>query len=475
MDEKKEIRSLVIIRRFINPILFRAQLLFLIFAGCQKDTISPDDDFDPIPVPEYAQRSNGDALKGYDYLVYGDYISSGFPLDFFKANLGEGANLLNRSGINAEIPYSFTAVSASNGAQIVAPNCLQCHAQVLNDKFILGLGNHSSDFTADQSGTLAITDQLIKNQYGANSPEWIAYEPFSKASKVVAPYIITPVKGLNPADKLTAVLAYHRNPEDLSWRENPLYEIPSGIVPTDVPPLWNVSKKNALYYTGSGRGDHARLITAAELLTMPDSMKAAEVDKNFDDVYEFLKNLEPPSYPNSINEASADLGKIVFQDHCAQCHGTYGAVETYPNFIIKLDEIGTDPELAKANFAYENFLDWYNQSWFNSGTNAGFFEQTEGYIAPPLDGIWATAPYLHNGSVPDLLTLLDSEKRPKFWQKKSSYNLEIPGWDYIEFNEASGVNIYNTELFGLSNKGHNYGDELSETERMNLIEYLKTL
>ncbi len=463
MDEKKEIRSLINLSNLFNRLNLPIILFFFTLMGCQKESILPiDNTFSPIPIPEYNQRNGGDINEGYNYLVYGDYISSGFPLDFFKTNLGEGKNYLNRTGENATIPYSFTAVTASNGAKIVAPNCLQCHAQILNDKFILGLGNYGSDFTADQSGTLEITDQVIKNQYGENSLEWEAYEPFSKASKVVAPYIRTPVKGLNPADKLTAVLAYHRNPDDLTWREEPLYEIPSGIVPTDVPPLWNVAKKNALYYTGSGRGDHARLITAAELLTMPDSSKAGEVDKNFDDVYQFLLNLESPVYPESIDQEAATKGQLVFQDHCSQCHGSYGDDETYPNYIISLDEIGTDPELAKTNFAYEDFLNWYNQSWFNSGVNAGFFEQTEGYVAPPLDGVWATAPYLHNGSVPNLSTLLDSSKRPKFWQKKSTYNMKSPGWDYIEFNEASGVNIYNTELLGLNNGGHTFGDVLND-------------
>ena len=38
------------------------------------------------------------------------------------------------------------------------------------------------------------------------------------------------------------------------------------------------------------------------------------------------------------------------------------------------------------------------------------FEPFDGYIAPPLDGIWITAPYLHNGSVPDLETLLNSKE-----------------------------------------------------------------
>src|SRR5256885_8025425 len=40
-----------------------------------------------------------------------------------------------------------------------------------------------------------------------------------------------------------------------------------------------------------------------------------------------------------------------------------------------------------------------------------------GYIAPPLDGIWATAPFFHNGSVPTLEGVLDSTKRPAKWTR----------------------------------------------------------
>jgi hypothetical protein len=56
---------------------------------------------------------------------------------------------------------------------------------------------------------------------------------------------------------------------------------------------------------------------------------------------------------------------------------------------------------------------------------------TGGYIAPPLDGIWATAPYLHNGSVPDLATLLKSSSRPTYWLRSfddGDYDLTNVGW-----------------------------------------------
>ncbi|MEL6133964.1 MAG: hypothetical protein AAFR59_11425, partial [Bacteroidota bacterium] len=105
-------------------------------------------------------------------------------------------------------------------------------------------------------------------------------------------------------------------------------------------------------------------------------------------------------------------------------------------------------------------------------------EASYGYMAPPLDGIWATAPYLHNGSVPDLWSLLDSKARPTYWQRTAEsedYTLEKVGWNYTDRNNPRGKWTYDTTLPGSSNVGHYFGDTLSTSERWAMIEYLKTL
>ena len=99
-------------------------------------------------------------------------------------------------------------------------------------------------------------------------------------------------------------------------------------------------------------------------------------------------------------------------------------------------------------------------------------------MAPPLDGIWITAPYLHNGSVPTLDALLNSKSRPKYWTRdfdKPVYDYELIGWKYREETRPSGSATYNTELPGYGNYGHYFGDALSEADRKAVIEYLKTL
>ena len=249
-------------------------------------------------------------------------------------------------------------------------------------------------------------------------------------------------------------------------------------MPSDVPPWWHTSKKNALYYTGVGRGDHSRTIMAASILTLQEVAEAEAIDEHFPDVLAFLKTIESPTYPFTIDQTMANRGKTIFEDRCASCHGTYGDIETYPNLLVDLDVIETDPLLATSNYGYDSFLSSYNGSWFGQGENGAKLVATNGYVAPPLDGIWATAPYLHNGSVPTLEDLLNSEQRPTFWERtfdNSDLDVDKVGWNYTQPAAATGTTVYDTTLPGYGNQGHYYGDRLSTEERGDLIEYLKTL
>ncbi len=104
------------------------------------------------------------------------------------------------------------------------------------------------------------------------------------------------------------------------------------------------------------------------------------------------------------------------------------------------------------------------------------------YKARPLDGIWATAPYLHNGSVPNLDELFQpSAQRSKsfsigvrtFDPVRVGYLTNVPGFPRFNVNDANG-----NPIAGNSNTGHEgdqYGTNLQPDERRQLIEYLKSL
>lgn len=429
-------------------------------------------------IPPSPQR-DGDAEAGREYLLYGDYMDAGIPLEAYMAVVGpRPANVLERTGDNALLDFEVTAVNAPNGVRVVSQNCLKCHGGYVNGNFVLGLGAAHYDYTFDYSALEPATSAVIRQLYGEESPEWEAYDPFRKSGRVIGPYLVTEVFGVNPADKIWIVLSAHRDPHTLAWSEEPLMDIPEELVPTDVPPWWNLKKKHAMFYTGYGTGDFSRIMMASSLLTLNDSAHARRIDDRFNDVYAYLRTLEPPAWPWQTDAGLAAAGETVFRANCASCHGTYGEAAAYPNLFVSLDQVGTDPALAHSYLDHTGFVNWFNDGWFRQGPHGAELQPRAGYVAPPLDGIWASAPYLHNGSVPTLYGLLNSASRPVFWRRNFNsldYDREKVGWQYEVKSFKVDKKTYDTTLPGYGNGGHTYGDHLSGDQRLALLEYLKTL
>lgn len=451
-------------------------IAFISISSVQFTNIFKNDE--PQYIPASKQRS-GDPARGYEYLTTGDYLKSGIPYSFFFLGAPKDTNnFLNRTGYNKNLSHDFTAVKASNGELVVAPNCLQCHAQVFDGKLVVGLGNSFSDFTINRESTALIAEKFLQNLTGENAKKYDAAKNFLTAIKAISPKLITPIKGVNLADGLAALLVSHRDPQTLKWSDKNLITLPDEIIPTDVPAWWLLKKKHGMFYNGFGRGDFGRFLMASNLLTVTDSSEAAEVDSHISDVLAFINTLQPPAYPKQIDEKLASEGQVIFTASCSKCHGTYGPGGKYPNLLIPESIIKTDSALYTSNYSNPQFVDWFNKSWFTTGDHPAQLVPYQGYIAPPLDGIWVTAPYMHNGSVPNLEAMLDSKKRPKYWQRsftKPGYNYDIPGWNYEEKNAPGGSEVYNTTLKGFGNSGHYFGDKLSDNERRAVIEYLKTL
>ena len=98
-------------------------------------------------------------------------------------------------------------------------------------------------------------------------------------------------------------------------------------------------------------------------------------------------------------------------------------------------------------------------------------QSTGGYLAQPLVGIWARAPYFHNGAVPDLESVLDSTQRPVAYgsapdRARATYDPERVGWRYTvpdtvpSMATRSGRLVYDTARPGLANTGHTFGDDV---------------
>jgi hypothetical protein len=104
------------------------------------------------------------------------------------------------------------------------------------------------------------------------------------------------------------------------------------------------------------------------------------------------------------------------------------------------------------------------------------------YKGRPLDGIWATAPYLHNGSVPNLTELLTApeNRKPWFCVGDGQYDPENVGYKTYygsakQCPPGTRTQMVDTSRTGSSNLGHSYGTTLTATEKRRLIEYLKSL
>ncbi|MFP5040178.1 hypothetical protein [Parasediminibacterium sp. JCM 36343] len=432
----------------------------------------------PVPIPPSEQRS-GNAAKGYDYLTTGDYLKSGVPYSYYKLfNAKDTSNYLHRTGKNALVPFGFNVVNAPNNVVVVVPTCLQCHAQVFDGQLVMGLGNTFQDFTHIGQANNPVTNFGARVMATFTPKQYEAALPIFNSFDAVLPEIETEVKGVNSADRLAAVLVAHRDPQTLEWQSKPILDIPKGVIPTDVPAWWLLKKKNAMFYNGFGRGDFAKFLMLSNILTVKDTSEAREVNSHFGDVLAYLKTINPPKYPKAIDQTLANEGEEIFINNCSRCHGTYGENSYYPNLLIPASIIKTDSLLYKGNQQNPQFIQWFNKSWFAQGQNPARLQPFNGYIAPPLDGVWVTAPYLHNGSVPTLEALLNSKERPVYWKRdfnRPQYDYENLGWVYETPTSPKKKTVYNTTLPGYGNSGHTFGDKLTMEERKALIEYLKML
>lgn len=433
------------------------------------------------PIPAETQRP-GDPAKGYDALVNEGYVSCGIPYTAYSKAFSpapEALRLPGRTGHNAEMPYYQTDFVTKSGVEVVTLNCLACHATTLQGKVVVGLGDTSRDFTVDQSKNAGLAGALL-----SDPTEKMEFQKWLERFQAIGPYTTTTTIGVNPADNLAAALFAHRDPATLAWSATPLLELPpTYVLPVNVPPWWHMAKKNAMFYVGAGRGDHARIMMTASTLCTDSVAEAQEIDAYFPDVEAYLRSLTPPAFPGTIDAALADEGKLVFQKTCSRCHGTYDAPETYPNLLVALDEVGTDAQLANGSSQFAKaYVDWFNASYYGEIAR---LEPQAGYVAPPLDGIWATAPYFHNGSVPTIAGVLDSTSRPASWTRTFSdadLDLVNVGWNVTVVDHgkdgataAEKPRLYDTAQLGYGNGGHTYGDALTASERAAVIEYLKTL
>ncbi|MEW5853403.1 MAG: hypothetical protein AB2A00_31800 [Myxococcota bacterium] len=473
-------------RRSVGSVPRLSHVGVLLCAGACSVSLggAPDVDDWPPPLPEpevipaEPQRS-GDPQVGWDTLVHDGYVGCGVPANVYWLGAGPTPPTLllpDRRGTNARLPFDRTAFITSAGVEVVTANCLFCHAGFLENDLVVGLGASEKDFSGTLEPAVELPGMMLAE--GAERREW---ERWASRMRTIQPRIRTEVTGANPADNLAATLFAHRDPATLAWSNAPLREEPTKqVAPVDVPPWWLMKRKNAMFHNGAGRGDQVRMMMLASNLCVDDVKTARAIDERFTHIRAFILSVEPPRYPGHVDEGLVEQGRGVFQANCARCHGMPG--EPHPNLLIPTEIVGTDPMAAGAGMFARRFVDWFAASFYGERAR---LEPRRGYVAPPLDGIWASAPYLHNGSVPTLAALLQSSRRPTRWSHlpQRRYDHDALGWAHVEvaadlLEEPTGQarrHVYDATRPGYANTGHTFGDALHDDERRALLEFLKTL
>jgi mono/diheme cytochrome c family protein len=254
--------------------------------------------------------------------------------------------------------------------------------------------------------------------------------------------------------------------------------------PRQRPPWWRMKKKNAMFYTTIGRGDHARFMILASLLCADSVEEVEAADAYAPHLRAFIASLEPPGYPFPIDAALTEQGLMVFETNCSECHGTHGEDAAYPNLVIPLDVVGTDPEYVLA--ATDGRSTGSTIGWSAPTTASRWILRRQGiHRAAPRrrlgDGALSAQRVGPGPALPSRQpapsAVLADRVDPR------AYDPSVLGWEYERLQHGkSGVTetqararVYDTTLPGYGNGGHLFGDGLTEAERTAVIEYLKML
>lgn len=274
-------------------------------------------------------------------------------------------------------------------------------------------------------------------------------------------------------------LKSYRNP-DLSFKQK--RDAPRMVHHDhDAPPWWHLKRKKYMYIDGFAPKNHRSLMQFL-MVKQNDRPDFLKWESDYADVLAYIESIEPPKYPGKINHTLAEQGRGVFDRVCSSCHGKYGSEPTYPEKMIPIERVGTDR--VRLDALTVEHRKGHETSWYCDYGKEKVIADPPGYVAPPLDGIWASAPYLHNGSVPTLWHILHPNLRPTVWkQSASDYDSRRLGPVVEEFKDvpktvttrADRRWYFDTRKFGKSAKGHDFPNKLTERERTAVLEYLKTL
>ncbi|MFL0803239.1 MAG: hypothetical protein K6L81_05950 [Agarilytica sp.] len=303
--------------------------------------------------------------------------------------------------------------------------------------------------------------------------------------------------------------------------------------PVSIPMLWDASHFDLVQWNGSapnkGLGPVGQNVTTAlavygeidmlgDATGYPSSVNVANLGYIQRELYKLMSPKWPEALMGALDQARVAQGAQIYKERCIECHSVILDRDKKRKIKVKMIEthvVGTDPVMAN------NFSTFTSKTGPLEGKKVAIiggrqFEEEEktlsvvlnatlgamihqpidllsafiagnaevyetepdkskqAYKARPLNGVWATAPFLHNGSVPTLFDLLSpvAERPAEFYVGSRAFDIEQVGFEYDYSENAS---FFDTRLKGNRNTGHEYAADLSEEDRWALIEYVKSL
>ncbi len=248
---------------------------------------------------------------------------------------------------------------------------------------------------------------------------------------------------------------------------------------SDFPSLWNQKPRDGLQLHWDGDNDSVdeRNLSAG----LGAGITPVTVDHEaLKRVRDWIWTLPPPKYPYNVDAALAARGATVYQKECLSCHGDH----QFRDGVLtgaRLGKVEPIEQIATDRHRLDSYTPVFAANQYSLFPETPYrfkrFVKTNGYANHPLDGIWARAPYLHNGSVPTLWDLLQPPaNRPVvFFRGYDVFDQANVGF-VSSVAEADGRVFfrYDTTLPGNGNGGHLYGTALTADDKRAIVEYLKT-
>jgi mono/diheme cytochrome c family protein len=427
----------------------------------------------------------------------------------------------------------------SGGVSIAGVTCAACHTGQLEYKGTAIRINggqamlDSNGFFGGMFAALLATDKDASRRAKFFADAINAGYPAAKMEADFRAYVAE-IRSISPAPGPTTPSSFGRS-DAVQGIANRVFgtdlKVPANLkvrnAPVSFPYVWDIWRLSWLQYNGFQPGEFSQARNIGEVLGVfaklnlvdpksgalnpePLRWQSSVQLHNLLWMEKTLRGLRAPTFPTDvfgpIDQAKAERGKELFKTHCVGCHG----IKELPNgtwdvTITPLQHIRTDPKQTtnwaagsydgsklglRKTTAYRALPAAINgirkQLYVDNKTPASeqegdvVMEAPCGYKARPLIGVWATPPFLHNGSVRTVFDLL-SEQRP------AKFNLGSREYDPVNFgytdNKTPNSAVFDTSVAGNANTGHWFtndgnrpgwiGPRLSDADKYALIEYLK--